>query len=276
MTNMSAFMKCHRDARKHVDRAVFLHIAAILDHDAAPIAPDSGTRTHIDMLSNADIASHGGQWVDKGGRVDDGDEIPETVDHRGKYTSQIPGLRAILTEVPQQAGIINFVHVTNFFELVASIHNLRIEGISGKEINLSQFKGKKLMIVNVASECDFTPQYGQLEELYETYQDTLAILGCPCNDFGAQEPLSEDKIASFCQTMYQVSFPLSKKINIRTAPVHPLYQWLTQAVQNGMADTEVEWNFQKYAISPEGQWQAVFSAETSPLDERIIHWIEAT
>jgi glutathione peroxidase len=158
---------------------------------------------------------------------------------------------------------------------VASIHNLRIEGINGKAIELSQFKGKKLMIVNVASECDFTPQYAQLEELYKTYQDTLSILGCPCNDFGGQEPLGEESIASFCQTMYQVSFPLSKKINVRSAPVHPLYRWLTQAVQNGIADTEVSWNFQKYAISPSGQWQNVFSPETSPLDEQIIDWIEA-
>lgn len=164
----------------------------------------------------------------------------------------------------------------NFFELVASIHKLSIEGINGKEINLNQFKGKKLMIVNVASECSFTPQYGQMEELYESYQDRLAILGCPCNDFGAQEPLNEDEIASFCETMYQVSFPLSKKINIKTAPVHPLYTWLTSAVQNGISDNEVTWNFQKYAIGPAGQWQYVFSPETSPLDEQILNWIEAT
>ena len=159
---------------------------------------------------------------------------------------------------------------------MASIHNLRIEGINGKEISLNQFKGKKLMIVNVASECDFTPQYGQLEELYETYCETLAILGCPCNDFGAQEPLNEDKIAAFCQTMYQVSFPLTKKIHILSAPIHPLYEWLTRTDHNGVSDSEVTWNFQKYAISPDGQWEHVFAPETSPLDEHIINWIEAT
>ena len=132
------------------------------------------------------------------------------------------------------------------------------------------------MIVNVASECDFTPQYGQLEELYEQYQDKLAILGCPCNDFGGQEPLGEKEIASFCQTMDQVSFPLSKKIKIRSAEAHPLYQWLTEKDQNGVSDNEVTWNFQKYAISPSGQWQHVFSPETSPLDDAILNWIEAT
>ena len=132
------------------------------------------------------------------------------------------------------------------------------------------------MIVNVASECDFTPQYGQLEELYELYRDKLAILGCPCNDFGGQEPLGEKEIASFCQTMYQVSFPLSKKIKILSEEVHPLYQWLTEKDQNGVSDNEVTWNFQKYAIGPDGQWQHVFSPETSPLDDEILNWIEAT
>ncbi len=159
---------------------------------------------------------------------------------------------------------------------MASIHNISIEGINGKELRLDQYRGKKLLIVNVASACDYTPQYGQLEELYKQYADTLQIIGCPCNDFDQQEPDSEEEIMSFCQTMFQVTFPLSKKINIRSAPVHPLYKWLTTKDQNEVSDNEVEWNFQKYAISPEGELQFVFSAETSPLDDRIIHWIEST
>jgi glutathione peroxidase len=158
---------------------------------------------------------------------------------------------------------------------VVSIHNISIEGINGKEIQLDQFKGKKLMIVNVASECSLTPQYGQLEELYENYHDKLAILGCPCNDFGGQEPLDEKGITSFCQTMYQVSFPLTKKINISSAPVHPVYLWLTRAALNGVTDSEVTWNFQKYAIASDGSWHTVFSPETSPLDDRILNWIES-
>ena len=158
---------------------------------------------------------------------------------------------------------------------MASIHKISIEGLNGKEIQLNQFKGKKLLIVNVASACDFTPQYGQLEELFEQYQSTLTILGCPCNDFGGQEPLAEEEIASFCQTMYQVSFPLSKKINIRSEPVHPVFQWLTRKDQNGVSDNEVTWNFQKYAISPQGEWQHVFTPETTPLDQQIIDWMES-
>jgi glutathione peroxidase len=132
------------------------------------------------------------------------------------------------------------------------------------------------MIVNVASKCDYTPQYEQLEELYRHYSDTLSIIGCPCNDFGNQEPASEEKIKSFCQTMFQVSFPLTKKINIRSTPVHPLYKWLTDKTLNEVTDSEVTWNFQKFAIGPVGDLQHIYSPETSPLDDHILNWIEAT
>jgi len=159
---------------------------------------------------------------------------------------------------------------------VASIHNISIEGINGEEIRLDQFTGKKLLIVNVASACGFTPQYEQLEELHRYYQDRMVVLGCPCNDFGHQEQGDEKEILSFCTTMFDVSFPLSKKINIRTEPVHPLYQWLSRKDRNGVADQQVSWNFQKFAIGPQGDWQDVFSPETMPLDKQIIDWIEAT
>lgn len=158
---------------------------------------------------------------------------------------------------------------------MASIHNISIEGINGKEIRLDKFKGKKLLIVNVASACGFTFQYEQLEALYRQYQDRLTILGCPCNDFGSQETGSEDEIMNFCTTTFDVTFPLTKKIKIRTIPVHPLYQWLTRKEWNGVSDNEVSWNFQKYVISPAGEWEHVFGAESSPLDELILDWIDA-
>ncbi len=160
-------------------------------------------------------------------------------------------------------------------DLVASIHNISIEGINGKEIALSKFKGKKLLVVNVASACGFTFQYQQLEALYRQFQDRLVILGCPCNDFGSQEEGSEEEILRFCTTHFDVTFPLTKKIHIRTEPVHPLYQWLTLKDRNGVADSQVDWNFQKYAVSPEGTLEHVFSAESSPLDASILEWIEA-
>mgnify|MGYP001019801499 CR=1 FL=1 len=158
---------------------------------------------------------------------------------------------------------------------MASIHNISIEGINGKEIALSQFKGKKLLVVNVASACGFTFQYEQLEALYRQFQDRLAILGCPCNDFGSQEEGSEEEILRFCTTSFDVTFPLSKKINIRKAPVHPLYEWLTLKTRNGVADSQVDWNFQKYAVGADGSLQHIFSAESSPLDAQVLEWIEA-
>lgn len=160
--------------------------------------------------------------------------------------------------------------------LVASIHNIIVESINGEELHLGQFKGKKLLIVNVASACGYTPQYEQLEMLHRTHHQQLAILGCPCNDYGGQESGTEEDILNFCRTMYDVTFPLTKKINILTQPVSPLYIWLTSQSENGVADSEVTWNFQKYAIGPQGEWQGLFAPDIPPLDEHILDWIEAT
>lgn len=157
---------------------------------------------------------------------------------------------------------------------MASIHNISIEGINGKEIRLNQFEGKKLLIVNVASECGFTPQYEQLEELYRHFKDRLVILGCPCNDFGQQEPGTAEEIMAFCKTTFDVTFPLTKRINILSEPVHPLYQWLTDKKKNGVMDSVVDWNFQKYAIGPKGDLQQMFKTRTSPLDELILSWVD--
>ncbi len=159
---------------------------------------------------------------------------------------------------------------------MASIHNISIEDINGKHIRLDQCKGKKLLIVNIASACGYTPQYEQLEALHRQYQDQLLVLGCPCNDFGHQETGTEAEILSFCKGTFDVTFPLTKKINIRTPPVHPLYQWLTRKSENGKEDYEVTWNFQKFAISPSGELQHVYSPEITPLDEAILNWVEST
>ena len=125
------------------------------------------------------------------------------------------------------------------------------------------------------SACDFTPQYEQLEELYRHYHNTLSVSACPYKDFGNQERASEDRTLTFCRTMSQVTFPLSNKINIGSAPVHPLYKWLTCKSLNEVSDNEVSWNFQLYAIDHAGQWQHMYTPEASPLDDRIINWIEA-
>lgn len=154
-----------------------------------------------------------------------------------------------------------------------SIHQFRIKDIEGKELDFIKFKGKKMLIVNVASECGYTSQYGQLEELYEAFKDKLVIVGFPCNDFGGQEPGSESEIQQFCTVRYGVTFPLTQKVNIKGNNPHPIYQWLTNKSENGKADHEVTWNFCKFLLDEEGQIIAFFPSATYPASEEIIDLI---
>lgn len=130
------------------------------------------------------------------------------------------------------------------------------------------------MIVNVASECGFTPQYQQLQELYEEFQDKLAIIGFPSNDFGGQEPGTNEDILSFCQSHYGVNFPMASKISIRPRP-HEIYAWLSERIQNGVLDSEVQWNFHKFLLDENGQLVYSFPSAVSPFDERILNWLSA-
>lgn len=159
--------------------------------------------------------------------------------------------------------------------MVHSIHQFKVQGIEGREIDLAQFVGKKLIIVNVASECGFTPQYQQLQALYETFQDKLEIIGFPCNDFGGQEPGTSEEIQTFCNRRYGVTFPLATKIIIKGTNVHPVYQWLTQKQENGIADSEVRWNFHKYLLNENGQLVKSLPSSVSPLDEQILDWLNS-
>lgn len=156
-----------------------------------------------------------------------------------------------------------------------SIHQFKVTGIEGEEIDFAQFKGKKIMVVNVASECGFTPQYQQLQELYEEFQDKLMIVGFPSNDFGGQEPGTNEEIRAFCTLRYGVDFPLTAKITIKGSNMHPVYQWLTQKTQNAVADSEVHWNFHKYLLDESGHLVKSFPSVVSPLDEKILSWLES-
>ncbi len=157
---------------------------------------------------------------------------------------------------------------------VHTIHQFKVEGIAGGELDLAQFKGKKLIIVNVASECGYTPQYDQLQELYEAFSDKLAIVVFPSNDFGGQEPEGNQAIQDFCKVRYGVTFPLAAKINILGADSHPVYRWLTEKTANGVMDSEVRWNFQKYLLDEEGHLVRSLSSAVSPLDEAITGWVQ--
>ena len=136
-----------------------------------------------------------------------------------------------------------------------TIYQFKMTDLYGKEFNFSNLKGKKLMIVNTASKCGYTPQYKDLEKLYNTYKDkNFVIVGFPANNFGKQEPGTDTEIAEFCQQNYGVSFPMMTKTSVKEEDMNPVYQFLTQQSKNGFKDSEVAWNFQKYLIDENGGW----------------------
>lgn len=155
-----------------------------------------------------------------------------------------------------------------------SFYDLKINSLDGKEILFSQFKGKKVLCVNVASKCGNTPQYEKLEKLYEKYKDKLVIIGFPCNQFGMQESGSPEEIQEFCTKNYGVTFPLTQKIDVKGNSQDQVYEWLTNKTVNGKLDSEVKWNFQKYIISEKGELINFFSPKTDPMDAAIIAAIE--
>jgi glutathione peroxidase len=155
-----------------------------------------------------------------------------------------------------------------------SIHDFKIKSIEGTEITFLDFKGKKILIVNVASECGYTPQYQQLQELYDNFKEKLVVVGMPCNDFGGQEPGSDSEIQNFCSVRYGVTFPLATKINI-LKNTHPIYLFLTRQSENGLEDSEVRWNFQKYLLDENGFLVRVLQPSVSPLDDEILNWVNS-
>ena len=156
-----------------------------------------------------------------------------------------------------------------------SIHGIEARTIDGRTVQLGDFAGKTLLVVNVASKCGFTPQYEGLQRLYQKYEgDGLVVLGFPCNQFLFQEPAAEDKIASFCSTTYGVSFPMFAKVKVNGRGRHPLFDELTkQADATGKAG-RVRWNFEKFLVSPDGDSVARFRTKTDPEDPAVIAAIE--
>ncbi len=157
-----------------------------------------------------------------------------------------------------------------------SIHSFTVEKIDGSSFDLSSLKGKKVMIVNTASECGLTPQYEKLQALYDKYrQQGFIIIGFPANNFGAQEPGSNGQIATFCKSNYNITFPMMAKISVKGKDMHPLYQFLTQKSKNGLQDSEVSWNFQKYLIDQNGKLVKVIKPTVQPDDAEIVSWIKS-
>ncbi|WP_396138354.1 glutathione peroxidase [Flavobacterium sp.] len=156
-----------------------------------------------------------------------------------------------------------------------TIYQFKAQDLSGDEFDFATLKGKRIIIVNTASECGLTPQYEQLQAVYNQYKDqNLVIVGFPANNFGSQEPGSNAQIASFCQKNYGVTFPMMSKISVKGNDMHPVYQFLTQKAKNGLEDSNVQWNFQKYLINSNGELEKVVAPSTLPTDAEIINWIE--
>ena len=156
-----------------------------------------------------------------------------------------------------------------------TIYQFKVKDIDGKTFDFATLKGKKIMIVNTASKCGLTPQYEQLEALYDKYKNkNFVIVGFPANDFMSQEPGSDKEIAQFCQLNYGVSFPMMSKISVKGKDMHPVYHFLTEKAKNGLEDSKVEWNFQKYLIDENGHLVRVVSPRILPNDQSIIAWIE--
>lgn len=156
-----------------------------------------------------------------------------------------------------------------------TIYQFKVEDLSGNTFDFSTLKGKKILVVNTASECGLTPQYEQLQAIYEKYKDkNFVIVGFPANNFGAQEPGTNQEIATFCQQNFGVSFPMMAKISVKGGDMHSVYQFLTQKAKNGLQDSEVQWNFQKYLINENGELAKVVSPRTLPTDAEITNWIE--
>ncbi|MEL1244567.1 glutathione peroxidase [Flavobacterium sp. DGU11] len=157
-----------------------------------------------------------------------------------------------------------------------TIYQFKVKDLYGKEFDFASLKGKKVLIVNTASKCGLTPQYKDLEALYKEYKDKgFVIVGFPANNFASQEPGTNKEIAEFCEMNYGVTFPMMDKISVKGSDMAPIYKFLTQKSKNGLQDSEVEWNFQKYLINENGELEKVIQPQTLPTSPEIVGWIKA-
>jgi glutathione peroxidase len=173
------------------------------------------------------------------------------------------------------AALVSFIvvkkknNVSKVYQQTQSLYSFTLKTLDGKDLNLGKFKGKKLLIVNVASECGFTPQYKNLQALHEKYGDKLVILGFPANDFGGQEPGDSKQIESFCTKNYGVTFQMMEKVAVKGDKQHAIYKWLSTPTLNGSCNDLPKWNFSKYLIDENGKILKFFGSRVDPLSEEI-------
>jgi glutathione peroxidase len=154
-----------------------------------------------------------------------------------------------------------------------SIYKFKVEGLEGNTIDFSEFKGKKILVVNTASKCGFTPQYESLEKLYSQYSDKLVVVGFPANNFGGQEPGTNEEIKEFCTKNYGVTFPMAAKVSVKGEDIAPIFKWLTDKSENGVMDSEIKWNFTKFLLDENGVLIAKFDSDVVPLSDKITAYL---
>ncbi|HEY8388196.1 MAG TPA: glutathione peroxidase [Parasegetibacter sp.] len=155
-----------------------------------------------------------------------------------------------------------------------SIYDFKVDGLNGKPINLGDYKGKYMLIVNTASKCGYTKQYEGLQKLYEAHGDKLVIIGFPANNFGGQEPGTNQEIQEFCKLNYGVTFPMAAKVSVKGKDIHPLFKWLTNKDENKVMDADIRWNFTKFLIDPKGKLIAKFDSAVEPMSDEIVQYLK--
>jgi glutathione peroxidase len=155
----------------------------------------------------------------------------------------------------------------------SSIHRFKVKSIEGATIDFASFKGKKILVVNTASECGYTPQYEDLQKLYDQYKSKLVVVGFPANNFGSQEPGSDTEIRAFCKARYGVTFPLASKISVKGNDMAPIYKWLTSKSENGVLDATITWNFNKFLLDENGKLLAYFPSKVKPMGDEILQYL---
>lgn len=185
---------------------------------------------------------------------------------------KIFSIAAILISCSPQTrntAMTNKTETTSINTNASSIYDFKVESLDGGTIDFATFKGKKILIVNTASKCGYTPQYEELEALYKKYQDKLVIVGFPANNFGGQEPGTNIEIKEFCSKNYGVSFPMAAKISVKGNDTAPIYKWLCSKSLNGVLDAEIKWNFSKFLLDEKGNLVAKYDSGVKPMSEEI-------
>jgi len=185
-----------------------------------------------------------------------------------KVISKSYGLRMKIAKLTGMGIDINTNHKTAIPP--ESFYSLEAKGNNGEVVSFEKFRGKKVLLVNLASKCGFTPQYNELEELHRLHKDKIIVLGFPSNDFGGQEPGTDEEIEKFCKVNFGVSFPLFNKDHVKGKEKQPVYQWLCNADKNGWNNEEPSWNFYKYLVDEQGNLSKIFSSSVSPMEVPLV------